>query len=178
MKKSSYPWLFSIIILSVLLVISLILGFTGYFFSLSMMKTSSDLSLGDTVCLNVEPNEASVVSFTFDGNYLPGEVLPQVIQIKANNIDKNLKVRVKSEAYTENGVIQFDFVTTDEFTKGNDGYFYFNSDLAGGNKITFCNSIVMPEKASFVSKEKYILSVIVENLDSSLPVEEIWQEML
>lgn len=176
MKKSSYPWLFSVIILAVLLIISLILGFTGYFFSLSTIRSSSDLTLGESICINVSPNETSVASFTFDGNYLPGEKLPQVIQIKANNLDKNLKLRVKAEVFSSDKLSKFDFVTTDDFVNKNDGYFYLTGELAGGNKITFSNYVVMPENSVFKSKDKYILSIIVENLDATLPVEDIWPE--
>ena len=72
-------------------------------------------------------------------------------------------------------VIDFDFVTTDDFVKGNDGYFYLNGELAPGNKVTFSNFIVVPDEAIFESSKKYILSIIVENLDATLDVDNIWQ---
>lgn len=175
MRKSTYPWLFSVIVLAVLLVITFILGYTGYFFSLSFIKADTDLTLGDTCLIEINPNETSVVSFSFDGSILPGENLEQIIQIKANNLEKDLKVRVKGEVYTNEGTILLDFVTTDDFVKGNDNYFYLTPDLLAGNKITFSKYIVLPEDSVFDSSKKYILSIIVENLDATLDVSNIWQ---
>ena len=91
MKKSTYPWLFSVIILVVLLLVALYLGYSGYFFSISMMNAPTDIQVGDTVQINLSPNETSVVSFTLDGAYLPGERIPQIIQLKADNLEKDLK---------------------------------------------------------------------------------------
>ena len=174
MKKSTYPWLFSVIILVVLLLVALYLGYSGYFFSISMMNAPTDIQVGDTVQINLSPNETSVVSFTLDGAYLPGERIPQIIQLKADNLEKDLKVRVKAEIFSKNMVTDLDFVTTDFFTKGADNYFYYTDTLAGGNKTTFCSYLVIPEDSELLSKEKYVLSVVVENLDASLNVEQIW----
>ena len=174
MKKSTYPWLFSVIILVVLLLVSLYLGYSGYFFSISMISSPTDVKLGETVQINLSPNETSVVSFTLDGAYLPGEKIPQTIQLKADNLDKDLKVRVKAEIFSNNKVTDLDFVTTDFFVKGTDDYFYYTDALAGGNKVTFCSYLVIPDDSELISKEKYVLSVVVENLDASLDVEEIW----
>ena len=175
MRKSTYPWLFSIIVLVVLLIITFILGYTGYFFSLSYLKSNTDLNLGESILINIEPNKTSVSSFTFDGSIMPGEKLNQVIQIKGSDLEKDLRVRVKAEVFFADKVIDFDFVTTDDFVKGNDGYFYLNGELASGNKVTFSNFIVVPGEAIFESSKKYILSIIVGNLDATLDVDNIWQ---
>ena len=174
MKKSIYPWFFSVIILAMLLIIVLILAFKGYFFSLSYLSSNTDLTLGENVTINLEPNRASVLSFTFDGSLLPKEKLAQTIQIKASDLNKNLKVRVKAEVFGEENAV-FDFVTTDDFVKSADGYFYLNEELNAGTKITFSTFLIMPNEAVFESNKKYILSIIVENLDASLDVENIWQ---
>lgn len=175
MKKSSYPWFFTVVVLAVLLVIIFVLGYTGYFFSLSYLKSNTDLTLGDSILINVVPNETSVASFTFDGSILPGEKLEQVIQIKASELEKDLRIRVKAEVFTNDSSIKFDFVTTDDFVKGDDDYFYLTNALSAGNKITFSKYIVIPKDAVFDSGEKYILTIVVENLDTSLDVDNIWQ---
>ena len=56
MKKSTYPWLFAVIILVILFFIVLGLGFSGYFFSISMAKSETDLNLGKNICFNLQPN--------------------------------------------------------------------------------------------------------------------------
>ena len=174
MKKSTYPWLFAVIILVILFFIVLGLGFSGYFFSISMAKSETDLNLGETICLNLQPNETSVASFTIDGSYMPGERLPQIIQLKANDLDVALKVRVRAEVFSTNNTIDLDFVTGQGFDKAEDGYYYYNQELLGGSKITFSNYIVLPENATFSSKEKYVLSIIVENLNAEFDVNTIW----
>lgn len=170
--KKAYPYIFAIIILVILLIISLYLGFSGYLFSVSMLKEATDLNLGETVAVEISPNETSVVSFTIDGSYLPMENIPQIIQIKASDVDAEMRVRVKAEIFANNNTKDVDFVANDNFLKATDGYFYLNDTLAGGNKVTFSSYIIMPEDLN--SNEKYILTVVVENIDAS--VENIWGE--
>ena len=170
--KKSYPYIFTIVILVVLLGISLYLGFSGYLFSVAMNNISSDLSLGETVELEISPNETSVLSFTLDGAYLPNEKIPQVVQIRASDVDKEMRVRVKAEIFARDNLTPIDFVANQNFLKATDGYFHLNGNLAGGNKVTFCDYIVIPAEAKLNSKEKYILTIVVENIDASL--ENIW----
>ena len=108
--KKSYPYIFTIIILVVLLGISLYLGFSGYLFSVAMNNISSDLTLGETVEVEISPNEASVLSFTLDGSYLPNEKISQVVQIRASDVDKEMRVRVKAEIFARDNLTLIDFV--------------------------------------------------------------------
>ena len=94
MNKSNVGWIFAICILAFLLVISLILGFTGYFFSISYLSSNTELKVGDNFSISVLPNSANVVSFTFDGGYLPDENIPEVVQINAQDLNADVWVRV------------------------------------------------------------------------------------
>lgn len=170
--KKSYPYIFVIVILVVLLAVALYLGFSGYLFSVSLLNEASDLNLGETAVVEISPNETGVLSFTLDGGYLPNEKIPQVIQIKAADVDKEMRVRVKAEIFTNNDLQYVDFVANENFLKATDGYFYLNENLAGGNKVTFSSYIVVPENLN--SKDKYILTVVVENIDAD--IENIWGE--
>ena len=166
MKKKDIAWLFAVIVLSVLLAISIFLGVTGYFSSVTYVKSNSDLKVGETVSISVLPNQANVASFTFDGAYLPNELIPQVVQINGEDLNSEVHVRVKAKVFGESSS-EFSFVTSEHFEEAEDGYFYFDDTLKGGNKITFCTYLVMPKENKFVSGEKYILSFIVETLDVS-----------
>jgi len=177
MKKNTVPWLFAVIILSGLLVLSIILGLSGYYFSVSYLHSNSDLVVGDTVCVSVGPNQSNVVSMTFDGSYLPSEAIPQVVQINASNLNYDVAVRVKAKTFGIENEAEFDFVTTEHFEKAEDGYYYFDDVLRGGNKITFCNYLVIPDETNFVSKEKYILTFVVETLDINQNVQNIWKNV-
>lgn len=174
MKKSSVPWLFAVLILTALLIISVVLGMTGYYFSVSYLNSNSELKVGDTVSISVLPNQSNVASFTFDGAYLPNENVPQIIQINAQDLNADVKVRVKAKIFGVTKDTEFDFITTEHFEKHDDGYYYYDDVLLGGNKITFCNYIIIPEDADFASREKYILSFVVETLESKFDSENIW----
>lgn len=177
MKKQNVSWLFAVIILSCLLVLSIILGVTGFFFSVSYLNSNSQLVVGDQILISVKPNQSSVVSLTFDGSFLPNETIPQVVQISAEQLDSECKVRVKAEVFGTKKKAVFDFVTSEHFEKADDGYYYFDDVLKGGNKIAFCNFLVVPKEGEFQSQKKYILTFVVETLESSLNVENIWKNV-
>ncbi len=170
MTKKDIAWPFAVIVLSVLLVTSVILGVTGYFSSVTYLNSKSDLVVGENISIGVLPNQTSVVSLTFDGSYLQNQSIPQVIQINAQDLNTDINVRVKAKIFGEIG--DFKFVTTSHFEEKEDGYFYFDDVLKGGNKITFCNYLITPE-GDYVDGEKYILSIIVETIESKYS-SEVW----
>lgn len=43
---------------------------------------TTDLELGKTVSIDVKKNQANAISLSFDGSYLSGERLPQILSIK------------------------------------------------------------------------------------------------
>lgn len=177
MKKSSVAWLFAVIVLSILLVISIILGMTGFYFSVSYLNSPSDIVVGDSMSISVLPNQSSVASFTFDGGYLPNEVIPQFIFINAQDLNSNVRVRVKAKVFGAPNLSTLDFVTTEHFVKENDGYYYFDEVLKGGNKVTFSTYLLIPSDVDLSSNEKYILTIAVETLDESLDYEKIWKNV-
>ncbi len=174
MKKENVAWLFTVIVLSILLILSIILGVTGYYSSVNFLHSNSDLQIGDSASVAVRPNETSVISYTFDGSFLPNETLPHVIQISNTNSSSDLRVRVKAVVFGLTRVVPFEFVTTEHFEQAVDGYYYYDELLKSGNKITFSNYITIPADNEFESGEKYILTVIVETLDSKC--DNIWEQ--
>lgn len=177
MKKNVVPWIFAVIVLTGLLILSVILGMSGYYFSISYMYSNSDLVVGNNLSIGVEPNQSNVASFTFDGAYFPNEKVPQVVQINASDLNTDVAVRVKARVFGESDA-DIGFVTTEHFEEAEDGYFYYDGVLKGGNKITFCTYVVMPSSLNFVKNEKYILTFVVETLDSNLEVDSIWKKVL
>ena len=175
MEKRCVSWLFFIVILIALLLISVVLGITGYFSSITYLKSSTDLKVGENIVMHLQPNQSSVMSFTFDGGYLPDEKIPQNIQFVADDLNVDLMVRVKSQIFgtDQKGVITFE---SGRFQKSDDGYYYFDDFLKGGNKISFCSYIIMPDETVFVSGEKYVLSIVVETLNSEFG-ENIWRNV-
>lgn len=174
MKKSSVKWLFMVIVLSLLLAISVILGFTGYYFSVSYLNSNSELTVGDSFSIEVKANESNVASFTFDGTFLPNERIPQIIQIKSQNLTEDVYIRVKAVVFGTDEEIELNYETTEHFYKATDGYYYFDDVLKGGSKATFCNFIVLPGKDYFESRQKYVITFVVETLKSGLDIKNIW----
>ena len=176
MTKKDVAWTVCCIFLAASLVLSVVLGFAGFYSSVTYLSLSSDLIVGDFVNIPIQPNQTNVVSMTFDGSFLPDENIPQTIQISGQNLQSDVKVRVKAQIFgLKNG--KFDFITTEHFEKDEDGYYYFDDVLRGGNKITFCNYIVTPKENEFRDGEKYILSIIVENLETQYDAEKIWKNV-
>ena len=96
-SKSTYGFIFAIVLLVILLGISLYLGISGWFFS-NTTTLQSDLELGKTVNISVAQTGAQAVSFTFPGSYLPGQKLSQYINI-TNNADNDLFIRAKAVVF-------------------------------------------------------------------------------
>lgn len=174
-KKDSFLWLFTSIGLFVLLIVSVVLGMTGYYFSVAYQNANSDFVVGDVVEINVIPNQATVASFTFDGGFLPEENIPQIVHIKSMDLNNDVFLRVKSLVFGGESDESFDFITTEHFEKGVDGYYYFDGLLLGGEKISFCNYLKYPLKSDFEPDKKYILAIVVETLDSEVEIEKIWK---
>ena len=175
MKKTTIIWIFAVIILMILLVTMTILGITGFLFSLPNARFDTDLKLGESVIVSVKPNEASVCSLSFDGAYLTGERLPQKIQINAETLTEDVFLRVKSTIFGCDQQLTMDFVVSSNFTLEDDGYYYYNNTLAGGDKTTFCEYIIVPENQSCKTDKKYIFTLIVECLSADEDINRIWK---
>ena len=175
MKEKQTGFVVAIVILSTLLVASVIMGVTGFFCSFSVQEFETDLQVGQIENINVFANKTSVVSFTLDGAFLPGEKIPFTIQISAPEIEKNVVFRVKSRIFGANEIENILFETSENFSLEDDGYYYFNNTLIGGDKVTFCEKILLP-KAKFVDAGKrYVLTIFVETLDAELNTNVIWK---
>ena len=64
MNKHNAGWIFATIALGVCLIVSIVLGLNGYFFSVAFSNQKTDLVVGESVVLGIKENQAQVVSFT------------------------------------------------------------------------------------------------------------------
>ena len=87
--------------------------------------------------------------------------------------DKEIYIEMAEEFYHSEAVSHP--VPTEHFEKENDGYYYYDEVLKGGNKITFCNYIFIPKEINLRSGEKYIISFVVETLESKYDIG-IWKK--
>ena len=172
LSKTTYGFIFAIAFLVVALCVSLYLGISGWFFNYKT-KLESDLKLGQSINLSLSGNETKTVSFTFPGSILPGQKLEQFINI-TNISEKDLFVRAKAIVYTySNNEQKVEIGINEHWTESGD-YYYFDESLLASNKISLCSYIKLIPSDYYNSSKTYVLTIIVEGLDSSLQRSEIW----
>ncbi len=176
MKKnnSNYGWLFACVSLVILLGISVYLGISGWYFSSSNTQ-ETDLQLGNNIEISVKKNESATASFTFSGGFLEGEKLSQIVGIKNLDTDSELYIRAKVYVFmSDNAIADMQFVTSNNWTKGDDGYYYFNEKLIPQGKIGLCSSLVIGDGSHLRGNKNYIMTIAVEGLDANADVEGLW----
>lgn len=173
-NKGNFGWIFICFGLIVLLVIAIYLGASGWFFKNDFSYTT-DLELGKTVSTTIGKNQANTISLTFDGSYLKGERLPQIVSITNNDLSQDLYVRAKLFVYTGSGTnSNMDIVETVNWTYNeSDGYYYFNDLLSPNNKVTLCSHVIIGDSI-FLGRNKYILNFVFESLSSQEDVQSLW----
>ena len=173
-SKENFGWIFLSFALLILLAISIYLGVSGWFFKTDVSYTT-DLTLGRTVSTNISKNQASTISLTFDGSYLPGERLSQIISV--TNIDEESDIYLRAKVYVLSGSgenISMDIVSTANWTYNqSDGYFYYNDLLLLQSKATLCPHVIVPNE-NLQGDHKYILNVVFESLSSEQDVQSLW----
>ena len=173
LTKSNFGWIFATFGLAVLLAISIYLGVSGWYFKNDFSYTT-DLELGKSVLIEATQNQANAVSFTVDGSYLNGFMLPQIVSIK-NVSDQGVYLRAKAYVYTSNGQyydVEIDSTTNWVYTE--DGYYYFNDTVISDEKVTLCKAIMLGDEDEYLTNVKYIVTFVIEALDIEQNVEALW----
>ena len=174
-NKENFGWIFTSAFLAILLALSIYLGVSGWFFKTEVSYTT-DLELGKTVEVGIKKNEASTVAFNIEGSLLAEERLPQIISIKNIDEEASLYLRAKIYIYSGDGrTLKMNLVETPnwEFDE-EDGYYYFTDKLENSNKIALCSHVFIDKDTHLKTYSQYIVSVIVEGLDTNQDIEIIW----
>lgn len=172
--KSFYGWLFVCVTLAILLAVSIYLGVSGWYFKVDK-NLESDIVLGENVQIDISKNEAESVAFSFPGNFLAGEKLPQNISVKNIDEEKGLYLRAKVFVFSEdNDFTQVDIIENVNWQREDDGYYYLTEILPTTGKVSLCSYVVIGEESKFDGEKSYIFSVIVESLSQDQDVEGIW----
>ena len=174
-NKANFGWIFTCVVLVILLSIALYLGASGWFFKYENTYTT-DLVLGKTVTTTIEKNQSTAVSMTFDGSYIPGERLPQIIGIKNAETEEGVYLRAKAYVYTgDNVVIGMDIVQTINWTLNpDDGYYYYNGVLPANADTSLCSHVIVSDDNVFSGHKKYILTICFESLSENQSPTDIW----
>ena len=170
--KKSFPYLvFSIILLSILLVLSVYLGFNGVFYKKVISNSNLDIKAGETALIEVEENKSFAKTFVVDGVYLSGQTIPQNIEI----LSQSQNVFVRAKLLCEN-CEDFSLTKSEKFSYEDDGYFYYNDILNVGEKAMLTTGIEISSKANLKSGEKYLLTVVVETLAEDVDINLFWKK--
>ena len=175
LTKSNFGWIFATFGLCILLIISVYLGVSGWYFKNDLSYTT-DLEIGKSICIGIKENQANAVSFNLDGSYLNGFKLPQIVSVRNSSSEKDIFLRAKVYVYTSDSqVYKMNIDNTANWTYNlEDDYYYFNSTLAREDKVALCSSIAFDEEGSYVTNVKYIVTFVFETLSSSEDVERLW----
>ena len=105
---------------------------------------------------------------------MPGEKLKQNINISAETLTENVFVRVKS--CVANGDEQMQFAVNDKFSFEADGYYYYDGIVMGGDKVSFCEYVLMPNVGELNTNKKNIFTIVVECLGENEDINKIWKK--
>lgn len=162
MSKSSI----AVIVLSILLVLSLILGFTGAWFTDKKEDSSSEMSFGTVKLAELTGLDGISVTNTVDTantNLMPGSTITGTVNVK-NEGNAAVWLRYKVTFSGEGSA----FIKDD---KGNDlatEYVYPAAALAGGAPTTISIKAKVPELTANTAQEKTVtITVVVEALQQA-----------
>ncbi len=172
LSKSTYGFIFAIIALVILLGVTLYLGISGWFYA-NVTKLESDVTLGQTLNLNITETGAKVASFTFPGSFLPGQKLDQNINI-TNSSENDMFVRAKAVIFDcSDQDMNLELGISEHWTENGD-YFYFDQPLLKSNKISLASYVRLRPDKYYNSTKTYVFTIVVEAIDSNLSRSEVW----
>ncbi len=174
-KRENFGWLFTVVLLALLLALSIYLGISGWYFKTEVSYTT-DLKLGKTLQMGVDKNSANSISFNLEGSFLAGDKLPQIISIKNMDDEKSVYLRAKIFIYSSgNQTLKMDLDETVNWSYNEgDGYYYFNDLLTMQNKVALCSHIMINEATHLQTNTKYIVTVLAEAVEENQDIEALW----
>lgn len=165
---SSRNSVIAISILTVLLAVTIIVGATLAYFAANA-NASGDITLGDPVNINITQGGSTATSLTFPGNALPGTVYDQPIGVSQPDSTSDSVVRAKvTITNTDGASATVEATTVEEWTKGEDDYYYYNGIFKAGDSHDFITSITVPTSLTNDDANKtFNINVVVEAIQQA-----------
>ena len=151
-------YIFSIVVLSIVLCISLVYNFLGGFDFENNITHS--ISVGDDCNIIFNNIGAQGLAIAIEGTAIPGDTFRQKIQVVLPDLEvENKKLRAKM---TINDVyMQFEGFVSWELNP-DDNYYYFNDDIYKSQNLGLCSKITLPQDISLNKNVIYYIIVVVE----------------
>ncbi len=158
----------AIIALSILLVASISIGVALAYFTANADVTG-DITLGNPVNINVTQGGASVSTLTFGNDALPGTVYDQTIGISTPADTTTALVRAKlTITNTDGASTNVTATTTDSWTEGSDGYYYYEGAVNASSNIDFITAVTIPTTLTNEDANKtFAINVVVEAIQQA-----------
>ncbi len=149
-------------ILAIVCVISIVYNFNGGFYYSRITKYYK--ILGEEQTITITKQGAVATACNFSGTILLNDDIRQDVFIKANNLQSPLYLRAKINIVgnvTDGNNLGIIFGYTN-WVAQDDGYVYFNQQLANNEQIGLCKYVRFNENLKLESNIDYILQIIVE----------------
>ena len=179
-KKSKIPakeswYIFTICTMSLVLIVLGVLFFQNPF--LTNNPEVSGLSyLGQDAIITVEDNGSGSQSFYFYGSVLPNMKIDQNVSVTLKPTATDCAVRAKVYYIFENQALPLNIITTSDWQKNNDGYYYLNQNLVPNLTTKFLQGIITPSaEVGLNSANIYSYIVSFETLPTTTEYEKIWK---
>ncbi len=168
--KSKFSYIFSIIVLSVLLLLVFVLGISGILSTRKSFSINENIQLGIAQNVEIADNDIQVISFVIDGGILPEQEIKQQISVSCMS-ENSQNIRIKA-IVSKNGDVNL--VNSNLFTYGDDGFYYFSKEVMSKETVDICSAVIISQNAYLQSNNAYIMTIIVESIDSEI-MPTIWK---
>lgn len=163
-KRNNKIAIWIIVALSVLLLVSFILGISGAYFQGSDTATG-DITTGGPVNIDITQGGASATTLTFSDAAMPGDVFDQAIQVTAPAGTSKAVLRAKLTISNDAGLSAPVTATTATTWSLNDAddYYYYAGTISAGDTVDFVTQVVVPTSLTNDDANKTnTISVVVE----------------
>ncbi|MBR2053020.1 MAG: hypothetical protein IJ959_02570 [Clostridia bacterium] len=169
-------YIFSIVMLSVLLMLSLYLFLQNPFVTNQPDRPGLP-PVGTPLNISVDAAGSNAQSVFFHGSVLPQTFVPQEVKIILKPNQENAVARAKAVMFNEFGKqIPLALTTSSNWAAGNDGYYYCQEVLSANLMVDFVKELQMPaEKEGLNSANVYSIIFSIETLPQNANFEEIWK---
>lgn len=161
-KKSNErkkPYIFAIIILSVLLAGSLVYSFTGGFYFDNSLTYEISLGKRHRIVMN-NSNVPFAYSILVEGKVIVGDEIYQSITIKLPEQDVQNK-KLRAQLSIGESQIPISILGFDNWLKTDENYYEYTGDISSLATIGLCNKFVIDGQTQLESGKVYGLNIVV-----------------
>lgn len=167
-------FVFTIVVLSVLLLISFYLIYTKTLYR-SHIENIGQITVGQPAKIYVDGAGSFSQAFSFYGSMLPEISINQDVSVVANRGSGNLVMRLKvfASGKEQGKIIHLGAGIVSDFVQQGE-YFYYNNILTENVALKVMQSVVFPNEIDLISSQLYDFVVTIETLPVDCDFLNIW----